>query len=666
MKKFVPIIVLALLLFVVLLSSCEESNGETTLTLRMINGASGARYVISPAGEGLEITSYTVHGKGPNGNTFSLSSHSPLIEVNGLVVGTWNITVNGLNQQGRNIATGEASHHLTIRNNTLDITLDQFYGEGDVDVNFYWEDPTYPNVEFELTLTPQNGESITVLEGLTISEATASARYQQHLPAGSYDLTYALYSNQIRIAGGVVALRIIDNKLSSTEIPIIINKVTGDASGLNISSDISSPIEGSIGLLANRQLPNQDIKAHFEYSRGGGSPSLFVDWYLDGEYIGEGDDITFNTHTGFHRLDALVQSSKLGSLASESTTFEASVSSLGGVPHLVSSIQQGESDPFGSTYRLMGVNSALFLRDGKLLTASEEGFQLSKIVHDRPVVLKDFPMGTQYPTEGVTKMVFDHDLNLLFTFSKEIGTLALYSYEPESNSLQLIDKYEAYEGYWEKELVEAMIDVVNKELYVLDRNSNLFYTSYSPFEIEEFDQLILGETIYPSFAALSDSGKHMTLISDFSNEFVLYEIRLNPVYNVKRFYEFVRQSPSSGDALSAAFIGNKYVTFSTTGMKLFSESPSSGWNNGVNILGSLQHVPYATHFDPINNRGYLAFNDPSSKVVKVNLINESPVEVEGEMTHPSVEGNHLAYSPKGNFLAITGDNSLHLLRISDD
>ena len=48
-----------------------------------------------------------------------------------------------------------------------------------------------------------------------------------------------------------------------------------------------------------------------------------VKWYLDGNYIDEGESISFETDSGQHRLDAVAYTDKIGSYGSTGITFEA-------------------------------------------------------------------------------------------------------------------------------------------------------------------------------------------------------------------------------------------------------------------------------------------------------------------------------------------------------
>jgi small subunit ribosomal protein S1 len=246
MKKSTYIFIVLMVLTTVIFVSCEENFGTTNLHLTFSSdkGQSSSREVVSPIGQSLAITGYIVSGNGPNDKSFSITTNSSQADINGLVIGTWEINVIGINQQGTAIASGNKTHHLTTKANNIEIVLDELTGSGSVDIGFYWVDTNYPDLNFSLILKPQNGIEREVNEGLLINHQTASARFQTTLETGSYDLIFSLTSGDENIAGGVVVLRILDGFTSSKEITLVVDKETRDASTFLIKNSVVEPVIG--------------------------------------------------------------------------------------------------------------------------------------------------------------------------------------------------------------------------------------------------------------------------------------------------------------------------------------------------------------------------------------------------------------------------------------
>ena len=95
-------------------TGCDNGVGTASLSLRLTSqyGRADARTIV-PTGESLTIHSYSIEGSGPNGKTFSITTQSAQVLIEGLVYGTWAIQATGLNEQGTELATGSTSHQLT-------------------------------------------------------------------------------------------------------------------------------------------------------------------------------------------------------------------------------------------------------------------------------------------------------------------------------------------------------------------------------------------------------------------------------------------------------------------------------------------------------------------------------------------------------------------------
>jgi len=87
----------------------------------------------------MESASYTINGSGPHGASFSKSTTSGSLTVDGLAFGQWTVTVNALNASGTVIGSGSASAEVhTGQTATMAITVTPLAGQGSLSVGVSW------------------------------------------------------------------------------------------------------------------------------------------------------------------------------------------------------------------------------------------------------------------------------------------------------------------------------------------------------------------------------------------------------------------------------------------------------------------------------------------------------------------------------------------------
>ena len=75
---------LVALVLTVILVSCAENPGTTTMRLILsTEAADGSRTIMPQDSTLLDVTKYTVSGSGPNGKTFTRNSDSSSVEIEG-------------------------------------------------------------------------------------------------------------------------------------------------------------------------------------------------------------------------------------------------------------------------------------------------------------------------------------------------------------------------------------------------------------------------------------------------------------------------------------------------------------------------------------------------------------------------------------------------------
>jgi len=227
MKKYIWKMIGLVAITSLLCVGCAEQEGTTNLRVRLSDATSSraiVRDMYAPLGEGLDIYGYILEGTGPNEDSLTLTTNSSQVNINGLVIGTWNLLVTAINQQGTPLATGEKTFQLTTRNNSVEVIIDTLIGSGDLRVDFSWGEEIFDEIDFVLGLQKQGNEAIDVSSAVLVNEQSSSAQYQTTLDAGVYELTYSIYSQGVKLTGGIDIIRILDNKETHAEVALTIKK----------------------------------------------------------------------------------------------------------------------------------------------------------------------------------------------------------------------------------------------------------------------------------------------------------------------------------------------------------------------------------------------------------------------------------------------------------
>ncbi len=678
MKKSTIFKIGLLLLLLLSLLGCAEEKGVAILRLRMSPLPENGR-TLYPEGQGLTITGYTVSGEGPNDSKFSVSTNSSLVEINGLTVGTWDLEATGYNQQGTPIAKKEVTHHLTARDNFVEVVLSELVGEGSVDIGFYWNDINFPEVDFKLELRSQEGDYETVKSGLTVSQTTASARYNATLPCGSYDIAFTLYSQNEKLAGGVEALRILDGCSTTGDISIVVNKEASEPTGLRIMSNVVEPVGGVIEGLPDIIPPNTETTVSFSRTHGGGLKNLEIAWFLNGTYLGNSNPFSFSTHTGTHRLDALVKTELLGSVGTVSKTFRASVEANNGEPCPVSLVSDGEKDSSGEDYWLTNLTDFKFLHDGRLLLASSKGLQLCEIRCDSLQVVDTF-VGTggnvsidQYPTAGITNILVDPYENIVITTAKDLGIVVFYHYDSNSASLEKIKAFAPSSGGWGSSITNTAIDPLFKTYFVVDRSSKRAYLgTYSSEEVIEETSIKLSDYDYPlsnpTSIDLSPDGSRLVLSCPSNRSFHSFQVTRHHTGNIYLGSESaINVSSNLGEGPhGAAIIGNVAQLIMEGGLHLFSIGGGEiSWTHVRKVSeGSLPVSDIC--FNSAKTKEWIVQEGNTSYISSMNLYNGAPTDCSTSTPLPSFQGKIIDSSPLENFLAVGNSNKLMLFRIGDN
>jgi hypothetical protein len=468
----------------------------------------------------------------------------------------------------------------------------------------------------------------------------------------------------------VVALRILKDKVSTDTIELYIDKLSSDATAMVITNLSSDPVEGVISGIAATVLPRQTQMATFLHSKGGGDSNLNIDWYLDGNHLGTGQSISFAPSTGSHRLDAIAATSLLGSIGGATWPFRASVESQNGTPLIISDIKEGDVDSTGTPYRLSQLGSSAFLRDGRLLIANDQGFQLLEMVHDQPKVVKTFISSGQaldpYPTRQLSSIIVDTADDLIITTSKVHAQVTLYAYNSQAKELTLLTTLKGeIDGYWGSSILNPVIDAATNTLYVFDTEDNrVYFGPYNPFGIQSLNRAKLSIADTPTHLSLSSDGQRIGLCSAETGKFRSFYLSTT-VLGVGFFPEFtITTETAQEDNFFATISGNVILLNLSDGLYPYIETAQGTLERGQRI-GTYGEPITSLVFDSTHTACWLLYGGETPQVTNTEVIYGIPSYQIGTMSTEGFVAKRIIYSPKGNFMALHSANRLMVLRISD-
>lgn len=329
MSKKTVVLILAIL--VVVLASCSENPGTTTMKLNLSTHSESTGKTLQPSDSSLlDVSKYSVSGTGPNGKTFSLDSDSSSVTIEGLTIGDWTVTAKGKNSSGTELVTGSLTFKLTDKAATQTIVLDTLVGTGAFrfTVDWHYCDVSNPVVEAYL-LGPDMGGSEYPLD-ITQNNDAKTATVSESLASGSYRLKMLLYDGDTQVAGLVEAVRISNGTTTEGSHTFLFNEL-GPNTITYITDATGTPIKGSLAIdgAPSTMVSDTDYSCTFSFSEPSkvNADGLTIEWYYDGNFMStaelttSGGSLAFTPKVGVHRIDAVVYNKKLGSTGSATCTF---------------------------------------------------------------------------------------------------------------------------------------------------------------------------------------------------------------------------------------------------------------------------------------------------------------------------------------------------------
>ncbi len=424
------VIMISMLCLLTILTGCQPVSQTADLHICLEHYQPSDR-TIAPD-EPLTVASYQVSGAGPDGTSFTITTDDTQITVSGLLTGDWDVSAIGFSSDGVGLVEGTSVITLSNSTSSGQISMDEFYGVGSAALTIAWDSSQTisPSVTTYMLLcgsldSPQELTASTATEG----EVTYSL---PDLPAGAYLIMSELYSDSLMIAGATEILRIVDDTTTSDTITMEFNDLQLDL-GMSLIDDSAAPIEGSITGIPLTITANQPMEISFVPSPGSIQTGLTCTWYLDGQFLNQGNPITFVSPSGKHRIDVVVTSANLGSTGSAGQSIQAVESAATGAPLLYAEYVEGEQDDL----QLDGISDIAVLPDGLIVTAAKysDSLQVMRIESDTLALKQTVDTDATNLLDGASKISSSADGTFIAVASENAKTVTIYDHSTGTDTI---------------------------------------------------------------------------------------------------------------------------------------------------------------------------------------------------------------------------------------
>ena len=288
------------LLVIAILSFCKNPMEQSRKATLIISISSLQAKTIQPA-ISLEPAVFDISGSGPNGSAFSASTEYDTVEITGLEIGTWEVTVLAENIDG--IIIGQGIETATVQYNetkTLNIIISPLDGYGTLDLQVYWTAEEVSSPAIEAKLMPSSGDPINL--SFVINNGNTASCTNNTIPTGYYTLDLQLFDAGTLAIGAVEVVRIMKDQVTAGTFKFYDLILKG-----NIQVNIIPELKEAIDIILHGQLNEISAGATMNLAASAAdeeSGILFI-WYLNGESksTGSGTMVGSDLPVGVYRLD---------------------------------------------------------------------------------------------------------------------------------------------------------------------------------------------------------------------------------------------------------------------------------------------------------------------------------------------------------------------------
>ena len=418
LNYFLSILLIISLSFVI---SCESKRHTADMRITMEKEVSRT---YTPSDVNLTITNYQLTCVGPNQEVYNYNTKRNTFILEGVSLGEWNIKAEGRNDQGTVLVSGSTTFNLNDSNTNATVILNELKGTGNVSLTYSWDSSLIKRPKLIITFNGvDNTETRTVEPTIGSGSAVLSI---EGLPSGSYTSNAKLYDGTVQVSGAIDAVRIVDGKTTTGSISLNLDEAPLIAGHLTLENKAGTPVDCIItGIENGAIITAQEQKQISLDTQGIDENDIFIQWYLDGEYISSEKTAYITPAPGMHRLDIIAKTKMLGSTGSTQINFEAAVLGVVGQPVLAGAIEDGN-------IKIGGRTNVDFLPDGKVLVVSDtyQTASICSIVRNSLTLENSVNIG-----KAIKKVkVFDSG-NIVTMISDSDNTALRFNYDKNTCSL---------------------------------------------------------------------------------------------------------------------------------------------------------------------------------------------------------------------------------------
>lgn len=407
-----------------LMAGCQEPVRTADLKVTLDEKADRT---LAPADTDFNIASYYVKLTGST--TVDVTTVRSTFVVQGLPLGTYTISAEGRNNEGQVIVRGTSTFSLSSENNSATVTLNELVGTGSVNLNFTWDADLTADPSVEVYLKSMDSkESSPVKENVTLSKGKATLN-KTGIQTGSYTITANLYDSGIKVAGLVEALRVGNNATVTADIPFNLDDPADSSSGqITLINNAGVPVVCRFEDFSEETKVEAQKETTIRFNISGLDESeVSILWYLDGNNIGTGTEVTFTPEPGKHRIDVVASTAQLGSAGSAYVTFEAELPTTVGLPVLAKTITSSDIGDIKISNDML----IEFMNDGNILLIDNKSkkAQVCSVIRNSLNLESGITM-----TNGATNVAKFNDVKLLITDKLDAATYQ-YTYNPSTGNI---------------------------------------------------------------------------------------------------------------------------------------------------------------------------------------------------------------------------------------
>jgi hypothetical protein len=254
----------------------------------------------------MNISEYSIHGDGPGGFVFDVTTADASVIIPELKFGNWTITVSAMNSAGTIIADGTETTLLQTTDTTvLSVIVRPLAGSGNLDLTLNWtkQDTYSPSVVSELTASDGTVQSLP----FTINGNGDQATHQSVQNSGYYTMVLKLLDNSLLTFGHVEVVRIIKDETTTGNFTFNDINEAGITLEVQITPEMGEPIDVTLSgvlpsiLVAETMTVTASVPVATD-------PVIYT-WYVNGEIVDatNTNSYTFTgTEDGFYNLGVTV------------------------------------------------------------------------------------------------------------------------------------------------------------------------------------------------------------------------------------------------------------------------------------------------------------------------------------------------------------------------